>query len=88
MSNIPTKGQLDANQQAAAAAAAAARIPADVKYFTDAIVAEMQKGKSSYSEPTRNVSAPVEQQLRANFASSGWTLTIRNFRTGCAISWS
>ena len=87
MSNIPTKGQLDANKQAAAAAAAA-RIPADVKYYTDAIIAEMNKGKNFYSDPIGNVSPPVEQQLKADFAAKGWTLRIGNARTGCTISWS
>jgi hypothetical protein len=84
---IPTKGDLAQNKANAAAAAAAARVPADVKFFTDEIVKAMQAGKNFYSHQTMNVSPAVLAQLQADFAKSGWTITVSNARTGCSISW-
>jgi hypothetical protein len=85
---IPSKTQVAANQANAATQNERAQVEADVKYFTDAIVGAMNSGQNSFSEKIRNVSPEVETRLKADFGKESWTLSIRNARTGCNISWS
>ena len=87
MSNIPTNQDLQNARNNNAANAAAAAVGPDVQYFTQAIVAAMGKGQNYYSDQIRNVSPAAEAQLKADFAAQGWTITVRNMRTGCSISW-
>lgn len=97
MSIIPTKGQVAqaaaARAEAAAAHAAAAakqRIAESIKFYTDAIIAEMSEGKNSSCCATGYVSPEVERQLRTDFAAQGWTLEFHRPGNGSWIwiSWS
>jgi uncharacterized protein (UPF0333 family) len=95
MSIIPTKSQLAqaaaARAEAAAAHAAAAakqQIADSIKFYTEAIVAQMVEGGNSYSCNTRYVSPEVERRLRTDFAAQGWTLEFHRPGIGCWISWS
>ncbi|MCC7529168.1 MAG: hypothetical protein IT342_11625 [Candidatus Melainabacteria bacterium] len=87
MSSIPTKAEVAKNAADTASAAAAAREKEAVKTFTDAIVAAMNAGQTSYSHRTANVSPAVLKLLQEEFGKSGWTLSVRNARTGCTITW-
>jgi hypothetical protein len=87
MSKIPTKEELAGAKTDKEAAAAKEREDASVKRYKEAIIAAMNAGESSYSDPSGNVSTAVQTRLRAEFGSA-WTLDFRNARTGCTISWS
>jgi hypothetical protein len=88
MNKIPTKADLANSQANAAAAAAQRKVEDDTKRYTQCIVDAMGKGEKSFSDRIGNVSAEVERRLKADFAAQGWTLEVRNMRTGCTIFWS
>lgn len=59
-----------------------------VDYFTKAILGAIAKGESYLDEQTRNISPEVLAALQSEFGKSGWTISVRNARTGCYVSWS
>jgi hypothetical protein len=87
MSNIPSKADLADAAAAKAARAALQQIEDDVKFFTDEIVKAMKSGESDYEDRTRNVSPEALARLQEDFAPN-WTLSVRNHRTGCYITWA
>lgn len=87
MSNIPTKGDLAKQQADAAEARRKAAIPAEIKAFTDQIVAAMARGDRALSLQMYMPSPEAQAQLTADFQAQGWTLTFNPARTGGSISW-
>jgi hypothetical protein len=87
MSNIPTKADLAKNAASQANSAGASRSASLVQFFKDEIIKAMTRGDKYYTDPTLNLPDAELRLLQAEFTPAGWTLSVRNMRSGCTVSW-
>lgn len=86
--NIPTKDQLKQQQGQQADAQRQQLADAQVRSFSNQIVAAMGAGKSSITSQLEWPLPEAESRLRSDFEAKGWTLTFTPMRSGGTISWS
>ncbi len=87
MSKIPSKADFAISKAARAEADRRKRIKAEVKQFTNYIVAAMRRGESSLSKFPSMPGPEAQTQLKSNFAPE-WTLHFDSARSGGTICWS
>jgi len=87
MSQIPTKGDLQKDKAAQQESDRKARIPGEVKSFTDDIVAAMGRGENYLPVRTKMPEPEAQQQIKDDFRAKGWIVEFRPARTGGSITW-
>ncbi len=87
LSIIPSEADLAALEAQAKARLAKLGVDYEVRAFTFAIEGAMRAFKNFYESEIAKLSPEAEKRLKSAFADRGWTLTVRNKRTGCTISW-
>ncbi len=88
MSNIPSKGDLQNNQEAKYEQQRQDKIKSDITKYTDDIVAAMNKGNDSITVQLFFPEPEAQEQIIKDFAKKGWSVTFNKSRSGGNISWS